>query len=129
MIKKLISVSFFVFTLFVVSNIVNAQSMYFCESVSKDGYPITESSTFNISSSGGYLNVLVRLPYEIGCRAMSFVIYRNGDYDNTINLDVERNWVWMYKEITFYKSGNYDIYAYDCNNVLLTSGALRINFK
>ncbi len=127
--KKIISLAVLALALFAISSSVNAQSMYFCESVSSDGYPITESSVFNISRDGGYLSVLVRLPYEVACRSVRFEIYRNGEYDNTIYVDTEKNWVWFWKEVTFYKAGNYSVYAYDCFDYMLTSGSVKIQFR
>jgi hypothetical protein len=66
--KKLLSAVFLVLTLLVLSGSSSAQSIYFCEGVDNSGYPITESSVFNISSSGGYLYILVRLPFVVACR-------------------------------------------------------------
>jgi hypothetical protein len=127
--KKILSLAVLALVFFAISNSANAQSIYFCESVSGDGYPITESSVFNISRDGGYLSVLVRLPYEVACRSVRFEIYRNGEYDNTIYMDTEKNWVWFYKEITFYKAGNFSVYVYDCFDYLLTSGSVKIQFR
>jgi hypothetical protein len=110
-----------------VSNL-KAQDIYFCEGVDDDGYPISEASSFTIPDDGGYLYVLVRLPYEVDCRSVSFEIYRNGDYDNTVYVDTERNWVWFWKKITFYKRGDFKFYIYDCNDDLLTSGSVEINY-
>lgn len=105
-----------------------SQSVYFCEGVDDDGEPISESSVFTIPSNGGYLYVLVQLPYEIDCGEVGFEIYRNGKYDNTITMDTESNWSWFYKQITFYKSGKYDIEVYDyCNNEYVASGTVEIN--
>lgn len=129
MLKKLTVASLFILALFAATGNTSSQSLYFCEGVSDDGYPITESSTFNIGSGGGYVYVLVRLPYEIACRSVRFEVYRNGAYDNTIYLDTEKNWVWFWKKITFYDSGNYTVYAYDCFDYQLTSGSVRINFR
>ncbi|KAA0210007.1 MAG: hypothetical protein UZ04_CHB001000231 [Chlorobi bacterium OLB4] len=127
--KILIALVFILAASTVVTAVSSAQSLYFCEGVDSDGYPINESSTFNISRDGGYLYVLTRLPYRVDCRSVSIVIYRNNEYDNTIYVDTERDWVWFWKQITFYKSGDYDIYVYDCNDYLLTSGYLRINYN
>ena len=103
MVKKLLAASLFAFALMAFINTqASSQSMYFCEDVDSDGYPISESSTFNIGSNGGYLKVLLRLPYGINSYTAKYVIYRNGDYD---------------------------IYAYDGNDNLLTSGYLRINMR
>lgn len=107
----------------------SSQSIYFCEGVDKSGYPISESSTFNIPSSGGYLYTLVRLPYEVACREVKLVIYRNGDYDNTIYIDTEKDWTWFWKQVTFYKSGSYSIYVYDSFDYMLTSGSVRIQYN
>lgn len=105
----------------------SAQSVYFCEGVDDDGEPISESSVFTIPSGGGYLNVLVQLPYEIDCGEVGFEIYRNGKYENTITIDTEYNWSWFYKQITFYKSGKYNIEVYDyCNNEYVASGTVEI---
>ena len=108
---------------------LKAQDMYFCEGVDDDGYPIRESSSFTIPDDGGYLYVLVRLPYEVDCSSISFDIYRNGNYDNTIYMDTNDNWIWFWKQITFYKSGTYKIYVYDCYEEMLTSGRLKINYE
>jgi hypothetical protein len=107
---------------------VNAQSIYFCEGVDDDGYAINEASTFTIPDDGGYLYVLVRLPYEVECSSVRFEIYRNGDYDNTIYLDTDSDWVWFYEQITFYKRGTYDIYVYDCDDYELANGTVKINY-
>jgi hypothetical protein len=107
---------------------VNAQSIYFCEGVDDDGYPIDDASTFTIPSDGGYLYALVRLSYEVDCSSVRFEIYRNGDYDNTIYLDTDSDWTWFYKQITFYKRGIYDFYIYDCEDEELVSGTVKINY-
>jgi hypothetical protein len=107
---------------------VNAQSIYFCEGVDDDGYPIDDASTFTIPSDGGYLYALVRLSYEVDCTSVRFEIYRNGDYDNTIYLDTDSDWTWFYKQITFYKRGTYDFYIYDCEDEELVSGTVKINY-
>ncbi len=129
MLKKLLVACFVVLGFFAIAGNVKAQEMYFCESVSSDGYPNGESSVFNISSNGGYLDVLVKIPYNLNCSSVRFEIYRNGDYDNTIYLDSKNDWVWFYKQITFYKSGTYQIYCIDCNEATLASGTLTIQFN
>ncbi len=126
MVPKIFVAALFFFLLSL--SFTNAQDIYFCEGVDDDGYPITEASTFSISEDGGYLYVLVRLPYEVDCRSVTFEIYRNGDYDNTVYVDTERNWVWFWKQITFYKRGDYKFYIYDCYDDLLTSGSVEIHY-
>jgi len=134
MLKKFFAFSFFALMLFVVTNNLKAQTLYFCESVSSDGYPVTESSTFTIGSGGGYLDMLVKLPYELNCRSVRYEIYKvdsygSETYNTTISQDTERNWVWFYKQVTFYDSGKYNVYVYDCSDALLTSGTVRIQFQ
>lgn len=127
--KKIFALSILVLALFAFVNTAKSQTMYFCESVDGSGYPVGESSTFNIGSNGGYLEVLVRLPYELSCRSVSYEIYRNGTYDNTIYQDTQRDWVWFKNQITFYKSGTYLIYAVDCQGTTLASGTLKIQIR
>ena len=130
MVKKLFTASIFVFAMLMFFNSqASSQTLYFCEGVDDSRYPISEASTFNISSSGSYLYALVRLPYELNSSTAKYVIYRNGDYDNTIYQDAQYDWTWFWQKITFYKTGDYDIYVYDANDNLLTSGYLRINMK
>ncbi len=134
MLKKLITISCLACTLFIFSNSLKAQTLYFCESVDKDGYPVTESSVFNIGRDGGYLDMLVRLPYDLNCRSVRYEIYKIDSYgsevyDNTITQDTERDWRWFWKQVTFYSSGRYNVYVYDCYDALLTSGSVRIQYR
>jgi len=116
----------FLFLLFI--STIRAQTIYFCESVDDDGYPNSESSSFTIPDDGGYLYVLVRLPYEVDCSSITFEIYRNNDYDNTVYLDTDEDWVWFYKQITFYKRGTYEFFVYDCYDDMLVKGEVYIDF-
>jgi hypothetical protein len=129
MIKKLLSVAVVALALLALTESSNAQSIYFCEGVTKDGYAITESSVFNIGSDGGYVYVLVRLPFEVACRSVRLEIFRNGEYDNTIYVDTEKDWIWFYKQVTFYKTGEYRVRVLDCFDYELTSGSVRIQYR
>ena len=129
MIKKLLTSALFAVALLLISSSSNAQSIYFCEGVTDDGYPITESSTFNIGSGGGYVYVLVRLPYEIACRSVRMEICKGGGYGTTVYVDTEKNWVWFWKKITFYDAGRYEFDVYDCFDYKLTTGSVRINWR
>ncbi|MDO8549299.1 MAG: hypothetical protein Q7S39_03980 [Ignavibacteria bacterium] len=123
-----LSLIFFAVISFISNNNSFAQTLYFCEDVDADGYPVNESSVFSIPKDGGYLYTLVRLPYEVDCYSVRYEIYRNGDYDNTIYVDVEKDWTWFWKKITFNESGTYEFYAYDCDDNLLTSGEVKIKY-
>lgn len=128
--KKLLIILLTIGALCLIGNqAAQAQYMYFCEGVDAEGEPINSATTFNIPSSGGYLYVLVHSNKAINCTRVRFEIYRNGKYDNTINMTIKPNWDFFYEEVTFYKSGDYDIYAYDCNDRELASKSLRINYK
>lgn len=131
--KKVLLLVFLVAATLTLSNSLKAQSLYFCESVDKDGYPVGESTTFTIPSSGGYLNMLVRLPYTLDVYSVRYEIYKvdpygSETYDNTIYQDTEKNWVWFWKQVTFYKTGNYNVYVYDSNNYLLASNSIKIKY-
>ncbi len=131
--KKILLFVLLAVSFITISGTLKAQSLYFCESVDKDGYPVGQASTFTIPSAGGYLNMLVRLPYALDAYSVRYEIYKtdgyNETYDNTINQDAEKNWVWFWKQVTFYKTGTYNIYVYDdTNNLLLTSGTVQIKY-
>lgn len=129
MLKKLFVAVVFIVGFFAVSGTADAQSIYFCEDVSNDGYPVSESSSFTIRNEGDWVKVLVRLPYEVACNSIRFEVYRNGAYDNTIYMDTEKNWQWFWKKIEFYKTGNFTFYVYDCFDYMLTSGSVKINWR
>lgn len=116
------------------ASVSNAQTMYFCEDVSKDGDPITQSTVFNISPNGGYLKILVKLPYSLRSSQVMYDVYQvdsdgNESFDNTIYQDTESSWDWFWKEVTFYKTGRYNVYVYDRDRNFLTSGQVVINYK
>jgi hypothetical protein len=132
--KKLFLAAFIILAVFALSNITNAQTLYFCEGVDDDGYPITESSVFRISTSGSYLYFLVRMPYEIDCSSIRYEIYEvdydgTESYSETIYQDVEYDWIWFWKKVTFYDTGFYNVYVYDCQDYVLTSNTIRIKYR
>jgi hypothetical protein len=111
-----------------------SQSMYFCEDVDKNGNPISSSSTFNIGKSGGYLDVLVKLPYAVGTYAVRYDVYSvdyygSEKFENSFVQDVQPDWAWFWKQVTFYDNKTYNVYAYDSNNNFLASGQVGIKFK
>jgi hypothetical protein len=115
------------------NSMLQAQTLYFCEEVDEDGYPENESTTFTISESGGWLKFLVRMDEEVDCNEIKYVIYKVGrsgkeKYDTTIKQDVESNWAWFWKKITFYDDGTYNVYVYDEYDKFIASGTVKINF-
>lgn len=132
--NKVISSVILFIALIAITASLNSQTLYFCEDVDGSGYPIGESSTFNISRDGGWLKMLVRLPYDINCSSAKYEIYKVDSYgyetyDNTIKQVTETSWRWMWQKITFYSAGKYNVYFYDCSDYLITSGSIRINYK
>ena len=123
---------FTVFMLFtLVSFAVKSQTLTFCEDVDDDGNAIESGSSFFIPSDGGYIWFLVNLPYEVNCKQVHFSIYALDDYgkenfDNTVYQDVKTNWVWFSKKVTFYHTGDYNVYVYDDKYNQLTKGTVRI---
>lgn len=112
---------------------VSAQQLFFCEGVTSDGYPRNSSDVFTIPRDGGYLYMLVKLRYEIECDEVTYFIYKvdsygNKSYDNSFYLDVNRNWNWFWKQVTFYKPGLYEVEVYDCYDYKIASGRLRIEY-
>lgn len=114
---------------FVGNQSAQAQRIYFCEDVDADGEPVNDATTFNISSSGGWLNILVHNNKPFNTSKAIIDIYRNGSYDNTINVSIEPQWDYFYQQVTFYKSGSYDIYVYDGNQKRISSKSLTIKIK
>jgi len=134
MINKSINILFIVFTLFVFSKGLFAQSLTFCESVDNNGNPNSPSTVFDIGNNGGYLDMLVNIPFDLNCRSVRYEVYRVDSYgsevyNTTIYQDTQRDWRWFWKEITFYDAGKYNVYVYDSNDYLLTSGSVQIQFR
>ena len=128
------AVFLFIFGLAPKVSYLQAQEIYFCEDVDKDGNPENESSSFTIGSKGGWLKVLVKLDDEVGCDEVKYIVYKvsksgKEKYENTITQDVEDSWAWFWKQITFYDDGKYNVYVYDKYDNFLTSGSVRINFR
>ncbi|HRN25517.1 MAG: hypothetical protein IT276_06290 [Ignavibacteriaceae bacterium] len=108
-------------------NLSSSQTIYFCEDVDNNGEPINESSQFTIPSNGGYLYVLVQLWDEADCETFNLEIFRNDRYENTLSVSTKSNWSFFWKQVTFYKSGEYTVDVYDCNDELVTSGTVTID--
>ena len=130
--KKNLTLQSFVFAAFLFfTNASQAQSLYFCEAVDKEGYAINESNTFVIGNNGGYFDLLVRLPYELKSYYVNYDIYEvktDGSeiFSSTIRQDSQPDWEFFWKEMTFYDEGTYKIYVYDDNDYLLTSSTVKV---
>ncbi len=125
----LIAVLFFLFFSTGIS-----QALHFCEGVTEKGQPVNSSSTFKIDKKGGYFYFLVQLPYRIQCTSAKFKIYRVGPsgnltFDTSISTDTEKDWTWFWKQVTFYKPGNFEVEVVDCNGNSIVSGRVTIEYR
>ena len=50
-------------------------------------------------------------------------------FNNTVRMEIQPAVTWFYKEITFFKSGIYRIYAYDEKDKLIGLGEVKINLR
>ncbi len=124
------SIIFFFFAL----ELSFAQTLYFCEGVDKDGNAITSTTSFNISSKGGYLYFLVDLGFEVGSDEVYYEIYKVDSkgkeiYDRTVYKEVDPKAKKFAHQIMFTVPGKYNIYVYKGDGIYLTSNSLRINLK
>lgn len=109
----------------------SGQKLIFCERVSNDGKPINASSYFTIGEKGGYVQALVTTNRAINCHTATldlFIISSDNKeiFENTITFEVRPEWLWFSKQITFYKKGDYVVYAYDEQGKLLGATKLKI---
>jgi hypothetical protein len=121
------------FLLLLIPIVTNAQEVIFCESVERSGMPVKESKEFSIGNNGGFVKILVKLKKEIGSENVVFDIYKIKDsvevFNNTIRMSTQPALTWFYKEITFFKEGDYRVYVYDDSDKLLGVGEVKINLR
>lgn len=110
-----------------------SQQVIFCESVDHSGVAKNASKEFTIRSGGGLIKILVKLSNEAGSSLVVFDIYKlnNGKeiFDNTVRMEIQPAVTWFYKEITFFKGGNYLVYVYDEKDKLLGLGEVKIKLR
>ncbi|MCX8056427.1 MAG: hypothetical protein N3F03_02310 [Ignavibacteria bacterium] len=111
-----------------------SQTLFFCDSVDKEGNAITPATSFNISPKGGYLYFLVDLGFEVGTDEVYYEIYRVDTkgkeiYDRTIYKEVDPKAKKFSHQVMFNSPGKYNIYVYKGDGIYLTSNSLRINLK
>lgn len=49
-------------------------------------------------------------------------------FDNTIRISVDPAITWFYKEVAFYKEGDFIVYVYDERDQLLGAGKVKVSF-
>ena len=121
--------------LFILPFRLSAQKMIFCEKVRNDGTEVNPASIFYIDPKGGFFNVLVKLDQGLTSDVVVFDLYLINDktgketFNSSIRLAVQPGNNWFYKEITFFKKGNYHVYVYDGFDRLLSVGKVDVVFK
>jgi hypothetical protein len=131
-IKKIVFIA-----LFVIAGTSFSQKLYFCEEY-KDAKEIGVSSTFLITSSGGYFTCMLDLR-DIGktveTEKINLVIIDRsyGGYKKiaTEPFDVQAEWDYIYfdKFYTFYKEGYYTVTAETPEGRKIASGSVTVKMK
>ena len=109
-----------------------SQKVTFCENVDPNGKVSGASEVFTIGNSGGYFQLMVRMPGQINSRFVLFDVYwvnpstQKETFENSIRVPVDPTWTWFKKEVTFYKGGDYVVYVYDDQDHLVSAGKVKI---
>jgi hypothetical protein len=110
-----------------------SQQVIFCEDVDASGNPKATSDVFTIGQEGGFFKILVRLNKQVSCKKVIFDIYKiekgKEIFDNTLRMDIRPELTWFFKEITFFKQGDFHVYIYDERDKLLGVGKVTIKFR
>jgi hypothetical protein len=123
----------FVLLFIVFSFIASAQSLIFCEDVDNNGRPVSASSTFTIPRGGGYFKFfLTNDGEEFDTDIIHYEIYRvrgsKKTYETTIDQEIEPEWTYCWKKVTFYKAGLYEVVATTEEGETIASSTLKIEF-
>ncbi|TAH41561.1 MAG: hypothetical protein EYC69_07965 [Bacteroidetes bacterium] len=111
---------------------LSAQKLSFCENVDVNGKITGASEVFTIGNSGGYFQLMVRMPGQVNSRFVLFDVYwvnpttQKETFENSIRVPVDPTWTWFKKEVTFYKEGDYVVYVYDDQDHLISAGKVKI---
>ena len=110
-----------------------SQKVIFCEDVDHLGLPKNPSTQFTVTSKGGFFKILVKLNKEVESRSIVFDVYRLEEkkelLESSLRMDIQPAVTWFYKEITFFKEGEYHVYVYDERDKLLGVGKVQIISK
>ncbi len=110
----------------------SAQKLTFCESVDVGGKYTGASDVFTVSSAGGYFQLLVNLADKVASKHVLFDVYwvdpttKKELFENSIRVPVDPTWIWFKKEVTFYKAGDYVVYVYNDQDLLISAGKVKI---
>ena len=110
-----------------------SQQVIFCEQVDSYGNALSPSNEFKVGPKGGFFKILVKMDKEIDAKNAVFDVYMVKDnketFDNSLRMEVKPGLSWFYKEITFFKPGEYHVYVYDDKDQLLGVGKVNILIK
>jgi len=126
---------FFLFAIFLFASIISfSQTITFCESVDSAGNAKNVSSTFAIGANGGFINALVTLSNGINSNFVTYDVFavnedKSEEYESTIRQTIQPDFTWFSKEITFHKTGRYNVYVYDDKDRLLCVGRVTIKIE
>ena len=87
-----------------------------------------------IPANGGFLEALVNLPKQVESNYVTYDIFQVNDekkeiFESTIKQNVQREFTWFSKKITFHKTGAYNVYVYDEKDRLLCVGRVMIKIQ
>ena len=116
---------------FLIASASYSQSLIFCEKVSQDGKPQKPSHIFRIGREGGFFQFLAILDKPVNTSEVKMDIFRVDEtgketFDATVAVKVQPEWVWFSKEVSFFKSGDYTVYAYTAEDRLLCTGMVKV---
>ena len=117
--------------LFFIPGILFSQSLIFCEKVSSDGKIEKPSHIFRIGREGGYFQFVAMLDKPVNTTEVKmdiFLVDESGkeSFDATVTVKVQKEWVWFSREVSFFKGGDYTVYAYTAEDRLLCTGMVKV---
>jgi len=120
------------FLFLLISGLAYSQSLIFCEKVNdNDGTPIKPSHIFRIGRDGGFFQFLAILDKPVNTTEVKMDIFRVDEtgkesFDATVTVKVQKEWVWFSREVSFFKGGDYTVYAYTAEDKLLCTGMVKV---
>jgi hypothetical protein len=113
---------------------VLSQQLTFCEKVDRNGNAQKPSNYFIIRPTGGTVQALVTYPRPLQLNEATIDIYQIGpqgkeQFESSVNLPVQQDWLWFVQPLRFYKKGNYVVYVYGDKSRLLGVSKIRIDVR
>jgi hypothetical protein len=110
-----------------------SQKVIFCEKVDHIGNPTNASNEFVVGSQGGFLKVLIRLNRKANTNPVIIDIFRLSEgkknLENSVRMKINPFMTWFYKEFTFFKPGEYEVYVYDEKEKMIAAGKVLIKSR